>query len=111
MEARISEPLLMAINVSTPAIVWPRYIEKVSCIEPPMRKWAPFWAMKTAANNLVSLIFSSTNKSARRSESTKKEDIEVKLATELPDKWWARIPPSRSSEEPRAALTSFITVG
>jgi hypothetical protein len=41
----------------------------------------------------------------------KKEDIELKLAMELPDKWWARIPPSRSSEEPRAALTSFITVG
>lgn len=42
MEARISEPLLMAVKVSTPAIVWPRYIEKDSCIEPPMRKWAPF---------------------------------------------------------------------
>jgi hypothetical protein len=60
---------------------------------------------------LVSLISSSSNKSASNSERSKKEDIEVKLAIELPDKWWARIPPSRSSEEPRAALTSFITVG
>jgi hypothetical protein len=60
---------------------------------------------------LVSLISSSTNKNASSSERRKKEEIELKLAIELPVKWWARIPPSRSSEEPRAALTSFITVG
>jgi hypothetical protein len=60
---------------------------------------------------LVSLISSSSKKSVSSSERIKKENIDLKLAIELPEKWWARIPPSRSIDEPRAALACFITVG
>jgi hypothetical protein len=38
------------------------------------------------------VISSSSNKSVSSSERIKKEDIDLKLAIELPEKWWARIP-------------------